>query len=176
MGARARGLRDEVRERGWNPDLKSYTAAYGSEDLDASALLVAMSELEDQHPERIKSTIDTVRERLGAGGVLLYRYLPAAGRPPEEGAFLACTFWMIDALARCGRVDEAERLMADAIGLGGELGLLAEEVDPSSGEMLGNHPQALSHSTLVAAAFSIEAAKASGKPPGSPRRRRGPAA
>ncbi len=169
-------LRADVRERGWNDELKSYTASYGSNHLDAALLLVAMSELEDSHPERIRSTIDAIRERLGAGGVLLYRYLGRDGRPVGEGAFLACTFWMIDALARCGQVDEAEDLLDRAVRLGGELGLLAEEIDPATGEMLGNHPQALSHSTLVAAALSIEAAKASGTHPGSRRRRREPAA
>ena len=169
-------LRREVHERGWSSTLNSYTASYGSEDLDASLLLVAMSELDDEHPERIKTTIDAVRERLGAGGVLLYRYLPSPDRRPEEGAFLACTFWLVDALARCGRIDEAEQVMAEAVGLGGELGLLAEEMDPSSGEMLGNYPQAMSHSALVAAALSIEAAKASGRRPGSRRKPRAPAA
>ena len=153
-------LRTEVQTRGWNPKLNSYSAAYGSDDLDASLLLLAMSELETAGSERVKATVDAVADRLGAGGVLLYRYLPGGNQIPVEGAFLACTFWMIDALARCGYVDEAESRMAEAVRLGGELGLLSEEVDPSSGAMLGNHPQALSHSTLVAAALSIEAAKA----------------
>ena len=166
-------LRSEVRERGWNRRLGSYSAAYGSDDLDASLLLVAMSELESERPDRIRATITAVRQRLGAGGVLLYRNLRDG---KSEGAFLPCSFRMIDALARSGSVEEAERLMAEAVGLGGELGLLAEEVDPATGEMLGNHPQALSHSTLVAAALSIEAAKASGSPPGSRRRPREPAA
>ncbi len=163
-------LRREVRELGWNPRLHTYTAVYGSDDLDASLLLLGMSELESPDSGRLTATIRAVRQQLDAGGVLLYRYLPEdeGGR---EGAFLACTFWLVDALARCGRVEEAERLMAEAIRLGGELGLFAEEMDPSSGEMLGNHPQALSHSTLVTAALSIEAARTSGTPRGSPHRR-----
>ena len=164
---RERGaLRAQVRQEGWNPTIKSYTAAYGSKDLDGSVLLIAMSELEGEGTERVKATVDAVRRRLGAGGVLLYRYLSGEDEAPTEGAFLACTFWMIDALARCGCIDEAETLMGEAIRLGGELGLLAEEVEPSTGEMLGNHPQALSHSTLVAAALSIEIAKASKSRPG----------
>jgi GH15 family glucan-1,4-alpha-glucosidase len=131
-----------------------------------------MSELEGDRPERIRSTLDAVRKRLGAGGVLLYRKLSSGSTyaPPNEGAFLPCTFWLADAMARCRRIDEAEALMSEAIGLGGELGLFAEEIDPSTGEMLGNYPQALSHSTLVAAALSIEAATASGTRPGSLRR------
>src|SRR5207248_2981926 len=143
---------------------------------DASVLLLAMSELEDEHPDRISSTMDRVRERLAAGGPLLYRHLAPGGGAPGEGAFLPCTFWLVDALARCGRVDEAEQLLGDGIRLGGELGLLAEEMDPNGREMLGNHPQALSHSALVAAALSIEAAKDEGRRPGSRRRRRAPGA
>ena len=135
-----------------------------------------MSELESDRLDRIRDTVSAVRERLGAGGVLLYRNLRDGNKEPDEGAFLPCTFWLIDALARCGRVEEAETLMAEAIGLGGELGLLAEEVDPATGEMLGNHPQALSHSTLVSAALSIEAAKASGSHRGSRHKPREPAA
>ena len=154
-------LRADIYAHGWNPILNTYTAAYGSENLDASVLLVAMSELENGRPERIKMTIDAVRQRLGAGGALVYRHLAPNGRPPDDGAFIACTFWLIDALARCGRLDDAEAVMVEAIKLGGELGLLAEEVDPGSGAMLGNHPQALSHAALVAAALSIEAARAS---------------
>jgi GH15 family glucan-1,4-alpha-glucosidase len=169
-------LRTEVRERGWNPRLNSYTAAYGSDDLDASVLLLAMSEVDDDRRERVQSTIAAIRSRLGAGGPLVYRYLAEGDQPPAEGAFLACGFWLVDALARCGRVDEAEELLEQAIALSGELGLLAEEADPASGTMLGNHPQALSHSTLVAAALSIEKAKAEEKRPGSHRKRRAPAA
>lgn len=167
-------LRSEVRSQGWNSTLNSYSAAYGSEDLDASLLLLGASELEDQ-PDRIMGTIEAVRDRLGAGGVLLYRNLPD-GKAPNEGAFLACSFWAIDALARCGRIDQAETLLQEAIRLGGELELLAEEVDPSTGEALGNFPQALSHSTLVTAALSIEVAKASRNRQGSPHTPRGPAA
>src|SRR5213082_2882207 len=160
-------LRADIYAHGWNPILKTYTAAYGSENLDASVLLVAMSELENGRPERIKMTIDAVRQRLGAGGTLVYRHLAPNGGPPDDGAFIACTFWLIDALARCGRLDDAEAVMVEAIKLGGELGLLAEEVDPGSGAMLGNHPQALSHAALVAAALSIEAARASASHQGS---------
>jgi GH15 family glucan-1,4-alpha-glucosidase len=168
-------LRAEVMARGWNPKLNAYSAAYGSDDLDASLLLLPMSELEPAGSARVKATIDAVRRRLGAQGALIYRYLPDDYRAPPEGAFLACSFWMIDALARRGDVDEAEAQLAQAIRLGGELGLLSEEVDPSTGQMLGNHPQALSHSTLVAAALSIEAAKASGNHPGSLHRPGAPA-
>ena len=162
-------LRSQVRERGWNQMLNSYSSIYGSNRLDAALLLIAMSELEGDRFERVEATVNAVRQRLGAGGVLLYRNLPDGHQSPNEGAFLACTFWLIDALARCGHVEEAEPLMGEAIRLGGELGLLGEEVDPSTRGMLGNFPQALSHSTLVAAALSVEVAKASKTRRESPR-------
>jgi GH15 family glucan-1,4-alpha-glucosidase len=158
-------LRSEVRDRGWNRGLNSYAAAYDSDKLDASLLLLGLSELDRDRPERLRFTINAIRRKLSAGGPLLYRYLPPDGQP-TEGAFLACTFWLIDALARTGEIDDAEHLMSEAIALGGELGLLPEEIDPSTGEALGNFPQALSHSSLVGAALSIEEAKASRKRPG----------
>jgi GH15 family glucan-1,4-alpha-glucosidase len=163
-------VRRDVKRNGWNDDVGVYTASYDSAQLDASLLILPMSELEEPHSERVVKTIETLRSRLSAGGVLLYRNLDEGGAPPSEGAFLACTFWLIDALARCGRVDDAETLLADAVALGAELGLLAEEIDPVTGEMLGNYPQALSHSTLVAAAFSLEEARASRRSRGSRRR------
>jgi GH15 family glucan-1,4-alpha-glucosidase len=145
---------------------KSYTATYGSRELDASSLLAAMSEVDDDRPERISATVDAIRNGLGAGDVLLYRRRQDMDGQSKQGAFVACTFWLIDAMARCGRIEEAERAMESAVKRGGELGLLGEETDPSSGEALGNYPQALSHSTLVSAALSIEAAKASRSHPG----------
>lgn len=163
-------LRDQVRELGWSAEMGSYVADYGHHRLDASLLLLPMSELEPQR-EREVATIRAIRDRLGAGGVLLYRFLGDDGKP-HEGAFLPCTFWLIDALARTGAVDEAQSLMEVAIQLGGELGLYAEEMDPSSMEMLGNHPQALTHSSLVTAALSIEQARGAGSHPGSHHRRR----
>jgi GH15 family glucan-1,4-alpha-glucosidase len=153
-------LRSQLRERGWNPSLNSYAAAYDSGDVDASLLLLGMSELDQDQPERLRLTIEAVRRHLSAGGPLVYRNLPHDGTP-REGAFLACSFWLIDALARAGNIDEAERLMADACTYGNELGLFPEEIDPSTRQALGNFPQALTHSSLVGAALSIESAKAS---------------
>src|SRR6266542_1844509 len=104
-------------------------------------------------PERVARTIDTVRERLGAGGPLLWRTTEHAG---EEGAFLACSFWLVEALARTGRVDEAQVLMEELVHVGNDVGLLSEQVDPDSGELLGNFPQGLSHLALVNAAGAVE--------------------
>jgi GH15 family glucan-1,4-alpha-glucosidase len=158
-------LRSEVRERGWNQQLNSYSAAYGSANIDASLLLLGMSELDRDQPDRLRMTIDAVRRTLSAGGPLVFRNLPADGKP-TEGAFFACTFWLIDALARLGDIDAAQELLSQATAFGSELALLPEEIDPSSREALGNFPQALSHSSLVGAALSIEEAKASRRRPG----------
>jgi GH15 family glucan-1,4-alpha-glucosidase len=155
-------LRLQIRENGWSKKLNSYSASYGAENVDASLLLLGMSELDQDQLERLNLTIEAVRQTLSAGGPLLYRNLPE-DRRPREGAFLACSFWLIDALARTGKIEEAERLMADACALGNEVGLFPEEIDPSTNEALGNFPQALTHSSLVGAALSIESAKASGK-------------
>jgi GH15 family glucan-1,4-alpha-glucosidase len=104
----------------------------------------------------VAATIDAVRRELSAGGPLLYRYPPGDdGLAGGEGAFLPCSFWLAQALAATGRVDEAVGLVEQLLELAGPLGLLAEEADPATGELLGNHPQALTHAALVQAALAI---------------------
>ena len=105
----------------------------------------------------VVATVRAVRERLHAGGPLWYRH------PPEqttEGAFVACSFWMAEALARTGRTDEGASLLEDACARANDVGLFSEEIDPSSGDFLGNMPQALSHSALIEAALAVRDASA----------------
>jgi len=109
--------------------------------------------------ERFARTVDAVAERLDAGECLLYRTTRERDR---EGAFVACSFWLVDALARLGRVDEAAERFERLLGHGNDLGLFSEEVDPDSGELLGNFPQGLSHLALVNAAGAIQDARAAG--------------
>ena len=151
-------IADDVRRNGYDAEIGSYTAAYGSADLDAAVLLLAVVGLEPDSSPRLASTVDAIRARLGAGGPLLYRYLGDDGLPGGEGAFLPCSFWLVQALARLGRTDEARALYDELLSLGGPLGLYAEEMDPATGEHLGNFPQALTHAALLQAALALQEA------------------
>lgn len=145
---------DEIRtwidEHCWSDALQAYVAHAGDESLDASVLLHATSGF-DRGP-RMSSTIDAIRNELGRGP-LLYRY---SGADQEEGAFVACSFWMASALACVGRHDEATALMDELVQLSNDVGLLAEMIEPSDRSFLGNLPQGLSHIGLINAAITIE--------------------
>jgi GH15 family glucan-1,4-alpha-glucosidase len=152
----ASALRNFISERCWSEDLGAYARAAELEEADASLLLPTMLGFGGaEERERLRRTAVLIRERLGAGP-LLYRYRGEDGLPPGEGAFTACSFWLVDALARLGHRDEAAELMEELIGRSNDLGLYAEEIDPESGEFLGNFPQALVHLALINAAVTIE--------------------
>jgi GH15 family glucan-1,4-alpha-glucosidase len=151
----AERLREDVLANGYDPELDSYTASYGLPGLDASLLLLPEIGFEPLDSKRVTGTIEAVRRTLGAGGPLLYRYRGPDGLPGDEGAFLPCSFWLVEALALTGRRDEARDLFEELLGNGGPLGLFAEEIDPASGRHLGNFPQALTHSTLLRAAAAL---------------------
>ena len=145
-----------IEERCWSDELGSYCGWAGEQSLDAGVLrAVRMDYLER---ERLGRTVDTIRERLAAGlPGLLYRTSEHVG---QEGAFVACSFWAVEALARLGRIDEACETMEQILPYGNDLGLFSEQVDPGSGELLGNFPQGLSHLALVNAAGAVEDAQA----------------
>ena len=149
----------QVRAHGFDESRGSYVWTYGSGEVDSALLLLPVLEFEPPDSHRVQGTIDAVRRELGAGRALLYRYRPGIdGLEGREGAFLPCSFWLVQALARLGRGEEAIELLDELIQLSNELGLLPEEIDPSSGEHLGNFPQAFSHATLVQAALAISGA------------------
>jgi GH15 family glucan-1,4-alpha-glucosidase len=146
----------DVLANGYDEALGAYTAAYGSGDLDAAVLLLPILGIEPEGSPRVAGTVDAIRARLGAGGPLVYRYLGDDGLPGREGAFLPCSFWLVQALARLGRTAEARELFDELVALGGPLGLYAEEMDPRTGEQLGNFPQALTHAALLQAALALD--------------------
>jgi GH15 family glucan-1,4-alpha-glucosidase len=121
----------------------------GSGELDCALLLAPRSNWVDARDERFVRTIDAIRSGLGAGGPLLYRY---SGMQEEENAFVACSFWMVEALARAGRLDEAAEMMDELVGFTNDVGLLSEEIDPADRSLRGNFPLCLSHLSLLNAA------------------------
>lgn len=153
----------DVRAHGYDPTRGSYTRSYGSHDLDAALLVLPLTHLEPPDSGRTRATIDAIRGDLGAGGPLLYRYPPGRdGLPGGEGAFLACSFWLVQALAATGRTDEAEQVFGELLDLATPLSLYAEEMDPHTGAHLGNFPQALTHAALVQAALALRDARGTG--------------
>jgi GH15 family glucan-1,4-alpha-glucosidase len=155
--------RDEIRaailERGWNERAGAFTQAFGSEDLDASNLMLAITGFLPADDPRIKATIDATAQRLTDRRGLVYRYLGQDGLAGAEGTFLVCTFWLAQAQALAGDVEAATVTFEHAVAAINDVGLLAEEVDPGSGEMIGNFPQAFSHIGLVNAAWAITQAQ-----------------
>jgi GH15 family glucan-1,4-alpha-glucosidase len=139
-----------IGENCWSEERQSYVSYPDSDELDATVLLHAPSGFD--RGERMSSTIDAIRTELGRGP-LLYRF---SGAEAEEGAFVACSFWMASALACVGRTDEAVSLMDEMVDLGNDVGLYSEMIEPDSGDFLGNLPQALSHLALVNTAITIE--------------------
>jgi GH15 family glucan-1,4-alpha-glucosidase len=147
-----------VEERCWSDSLHSYVRSDGSEDLDASVLHASILGYGAPAGERMLGTLAAIDRHL-RDGPLVMRYLGDDGLPGEEGAFVACSFWLVDAWARAGRVDEAEQLMERLLSMANDVGLFAEEVDPEDGAFLGNFPQALPHLALIGAATAIEEAR-----------------
>jgi len=158
--------RDEIRaailQRGWSEQVGAFTQAFGSDDLDASNLMLAITGFLPADDPRLTATIDATADRLVDERGLVYRYLADDGLPGAEGTFVLCTFWLAQAQALAGDVDAATATFERAIGRINDVGLLAEEVDARSGEMTGNFPQALSHIGLVNAAWAITQARGAG--------------
>ncbi|WP_294010879.1 glycoside hydrolase family 15 protein [Streptomyces sp.] len=157
-----RALRDEVHrevcEKGYDPKRNTFTQYYGSRELDASLLLIPRVGFLPPDDPRVVGTVDAIRDDLGHGG-FLRRYdtdaIGVDGMPGGEGAFLACSFWLADALHMTGRTDEAKKLFERLVGLVNDVGLLSEEYDPETGRQLGNFPQAFSHIGLVNTALTL---------------------
>ncbi|KIF02598.1 glucoamylase [Streptomyces sp. RSD-27] len=162
---RWRTMRDEVHrdvcEHGYDPERGTFTQYYGSRELDAATLLIPRVGFLPPDDPRVIGTVDAVRAELGRDG-LVRRYSTEGpsvdGLPGDEGAFLACSFWLADALHLTGRPKEARELFERLLAVRNDVGLLAEEYDPSRGRQLGNFPQAFSHIGLVNTALTLGAA------------------
>ncbi len=161
-----RVLQDEIRAAvlrdGWNEEAGAFTQYFGSGDLDASNLMMPIVGFLPADDPRMLATIDAIEQRLTDDRGLVYRYLTEGGvdgLAGEEGTFLLCTFLLAQALAMAGQPGRAREVFARAAAFANDVGLLAEEVDPDTGELLGNFPQAFSHIGLVNAAWAITEAE-----------------
>jgi len=153
-------IHDEVCRRGYNAELGSFVQAYDGNELDASLLLLAEVGFLPPQDARIRGTVEAIERRLTVDGFVL-RYATEStddGLPPGEGAFLACSFWLVDAYILLGRHDDARKLFDRLLGLCNDVGLLSEEYDPRTSRLVGNFPQAFSHVALVNSAFNLSAA------------------
>ena len=153
----AREVHAEVCEKGYDDVRNTFVQSYGSPLLDASLLMIPLVGFLPATDARVAGTVDAIQRELSHDGLLL-RYREGSGvdvLPPGEGAFLPCSFWLADNLALLGRHDEARTLFERLLGVCNDLGLIAEEFDPTLGRLLGNFPQALTHVALVNTAYNL---------------------
>ncbi len=156
-------IHDDVCEKGFDRELGSFTQSYGAKVLDASGLLIPMVGFLPADDPRVQGTIAAIERHLVQDG-LVFRYAThddednVDGLPGREGAFIACTFWLVNALTLCGRHDDACKVFEGAIAIANDVGLLSEEYDVERSCLVGNFPQALSHLTLVNAARNLAGA------------------
>jgi GH15 family glucan-1,4-alpha-glucosidase len=158
-----RAMRDEIKAQvlscGWSERKQAFSQSYGSDELDASILLMPIVGFLPADDPRFVSTVEAIRRELSVDGLLLrYRSQDEQhidGLPAGEGVFLACSFWLVEVLALQGRLEEAQELFDRLLGLRNDVGLLSEEYDPKTGMLLGNFPQAFTHLALVEAALTL---------------------
>ena len=140
---------------GWSPRLKAFKQSFEDDRVDAANLRMSLVGFIDGRDPRMLSTIDAVKNYLVADG-LCYRYLGTDdGVPGGESAFVLCTFWLVNALLLAGRDDEAQKLFEKMLSHGSNLGLFSEEIEASSGEFLGNYPQAFSQIGVISSAVAL---------------------
>jgi len=152
--AEARAVRGFIETRCWSPQRRSYVRHAGADELDASLLLGVLFDCGSLDRTRLEATVRAVERELG-DGVLVHRYTGQDGLSGSEGAFFACSFWLVEALARLGHVDEAAARLEHLLALANDVGLYSEEIDPATGDFLGNLPQGLTHLALVRAALAV---------------------
>lgn len=155
-------IRREVLDGGWNPELGAFAATIGGAELDASVLIAPAIDVLPPDDPRCRATRDVVTRRLGDHG-LLHRYRYDDGiAEPEQGAFLLCTLWLADAHTLDGDPERGEELLDRVLATANDLGLLAEEADPATGEPLGNFPLGLTHLGVIDTVLRLDAARRGG--------------
>jgi len=159
-------IRAAILEQGWSEQAQAFTQAFGSDDLDASVLMIPIVGFLPATDLRVRATIDAIAERLTDQHGLVYRYRASDGLAGKEGTFLLCTFWLAHAQALAGSIEQARATFERAASFANDVGLLAEEEDPTTAELLGNFPQAFSHIGLVNAAWAISSGMKDANPHG----------
>ena len=156
-------IREAVLTRGWSDARQAYAQSFDSDELDAAQLLMPILGFLPASDQRMRSTVEAIAADLTQDGLVLrYRNregMNADGLSGEEGTFVICSFWLASALAKAGEVDRAEELFDKLVAYANDLGLLAEEIDTATGELLGNFPQAFSHIGLITAAWELDKAR-----------------
>jgi GH15 family glucan-1,4-alpha-glucosidase len=151
-------IHDQVCELGYDAKVGAFVQAFGSKLLDSSVLLIPLVGFLPPSDPRVKGTVEAIEKRLVRDG-FVYRYDSAStedGLPAGEGAFLACSFWLVDNLILQGRREDARHLFEQLLAVRNDVGLLAEEYDPESRRQVGNFPQAFSHVALIGSALNFE--------------------
>jgi GH15 family glucan-1,4-alpha-glucosidase len=151
-------IKSHILSEGWSEKKKAFTMVFGGEDLDAANLLMPLVGFLPARDPKMTSTIQRIREELSEDD-LVYRYKVDDGQLGKEGAFTVCSFWMVDCLTRLGKLREAEGLLNQLTKRSNHLGLYSEEIDPKTGEALGNFPQAYTHMGLITASVHLEEAR-----------------
>jgi GH15 family glucan-1,4-alpha-glucosidase len=158
-------IHEQVCEKGYDRARGAFTQYYGSQELDAAVLLILEVGFLPPDDARVISTVEVIQRELMAGGFLRRYGMPASaggdqsgvdGLPGSEGAFLACSFWLVNALHMIGREEEAGELFERVLALRNDVGLLSEQYDPRYGRQVGNTPQAFSHVPLIQAALNLD--------------------
>jgi alpha,alpha-trehalase len=156
--AEAEKIRQGILKEAWDPKFNSLTEHLGGGGLDASLLALPLRRVVPADHPKMVATAQVIAERLGVGDGLLYRYVPEEspdGLPGHEGAFLLCSFWLVDNLAKQGRIEQAAELYNSLCDRANALGLLPEQIDPTSGAFLGNYPQGFSHIGVISSGFNL---------------------
>jgi GH15 family glucan-1,4-alpha-glucosidase len=154
-------LRRAILKEGYHEGVGAFTQSFGSKALDASALVIPLTGFLPATDPRVLSTVERIRERLTSRG-LVYRYLSEDGLPGDEATFAMCSFWLAETLALQGRIEEARELFERVASYASDTGLFAEQIEPESGELLGNYPQGFTHLALIRAALHIAKAESHG--------------